>query len=216
MINCVILDCDGTMFDTERLAKQAYEDFARSYSIELDQDFWRGICGTGLKFAMPQINRFPAIRDNIKTVMKMRLDYITEGAMSEKDALVKPGLFELLDACKKNNVKIAIASSSHFEYVKMLLDHMTREFEFDFILCGDMVKNKKPDPEIFNTVIENLHVNPAETLILEDSLMGLIASKKANALAGFIEDCVEKNDEIDQLLDYDFASFYDVIPLVQQ
>ncbi|MPN57206.1 hypothetical protein SDC9_204900 [bioreactor metagenome] len=46
--------------------------------------------------------------------------------------------------------------------------------------------------------------------------MGLIASKKANALAGFIEDCVEKNDEIDQLLDYDFASFYDVIPLVQQ
>lgn len=215
MIKCVILDCDGTMFDTERLAKKAYEDFAMQHSIELDQAFWRGICGTGLEFARPQINRFPVIADNIKTIQKMRLDYIYEGAQSKKNALVKPGLFELLEACKQKKIKVAIASSSHFDYVKMLLNHMDKDFKFDFILCGDMVKHKKPDPEIFNTVIQQLAVKPEETLILEDSLMGLLAIKRAHAQAGFIKDCVEKNDEIEELLDYEFDTFFDVIPLIK-
>ncbi|SJZ79281.1 HAD family hydrolase [Anaerorhabdus furcosa] len=206
MIKCVILDCDGTMFDTERLAKKAYEDFASQHGVNLDQEFWRGICGTGLEFAKPQLDRFPIIRDNIKEISALRLKNITHGSAS-KDNLVKKGLYDLLDYCKENQIKVAIASSSHFDYVNMLLDHMSKPYEFDFILCGDMITHKKPDPEIFNTVIEKLNVKPEETLILEDSLMGLIAAKEANAIAGFIEDQVIKNEKIEELLDVEFPDF---------
>lgn len=214
MINCVIFDCDGTMFDTEVLAKKAYVDFAQAHEIELDQTFWAGICGTGMKEAQPQINRFAPIRDNIELISKNRLVNITQGA-SIKDALVKKGLYPLLDYCKANNIKIAIASSSHLEYVHMLLNHMSKSYEFDYIICGDMITNKKPDPEIFNKAIELLQVDPANALILEDSKMGLIAGKAAGAINGFIEDCVYKDDEIIELMDYEFNDFHDVIELLE-
>ncbi|MEG0176511.1 MAG: HAD family phosphatase [Anaerorhabdus sp.] len=211
MIKCVIFDCDGTMFDTERLAKKAYEDYALNHGIHLNQEFWNGICGTGLEYATPTLKQYPIIFDNIETVLKLRLANITEGAQSQKDALVKKGLYELLDYCKSHQILIAIASSSHLNYVMMLLDHMSRKIEFDTILCGDMITHKKPNPEIFTTVMDKLNVSPNETLVLEDSLMGLLAAKAANATAGFIEDCVTKNEKIEELLDVEFSDFTEVI-----
>ena len=215
MINCVIFDCDGTMFDTEVLAKKAYSDFAAQHQIELDQEFWAGICGTGMKEAQPQINRFAPIRDNIEIISKNRLENITQGAVIT-DALVKKGLYPLLDYCKSNGIKIGIASSSHLAYVHMLLNHMSKQYDFDCIICGDMITNKKPDPEIFNKAIELLQVDPANALILEDSKMGLIAGKAAGAINGFIEDCVRKDNDIIELLDYEFNDFLDVIELLKK
>ncbi|MEG0076447.1 HAD family hydrolase [Anaerorhabdus sp.] len=207
MIKCVIFDCDGTMFDTEKLAKKAYEDFASAHDVVLDQEFWGGICGTGYEYAKPQLERYPVIAENLSKIAANRLHNITQGALFAKDNLVKKGLYELLDYCKANQIKVAIASSSHLEYVTMLLNHMSKPYEFDFILCGDMITHKKPDPEIFNTVVEKLGVKPEETLVLEDSIMGLIAAKRANTIAGFIEDCVIKNEKIEELLDVEFPDF---------
>lgn len=43
---------------------------------------------------------------------------------------------------------------------------------FDLILAGDDVKNKKPDPEIYNAARARLGVDPARCLVIEDSMVG--------------------------------------------
>ncbi len=42
---------------------------------------------------------------------------------------------------------------------------------FTGIVCGDMVQNSKPDPEIYLKACELLEANPSECYALEDSKM---------------------------------------------
>jgi beta-phosphoglucomutase-like phosphatase (HAD superfamily) len=50
---------------------------------------------------------------------------------------------------------------------------------FSLLLAGDMVKAKKPSPEIYNTAAEELGVSPEECLVIEDSRNGLVAADAA-------------------------------------
>lgn len=50
---------------------------------------------------------------------------------------------------------------------------------FDLILAGDDVKNKKPDPEIYNTARARLGLPANRCLVVEDSMVGLRAARGA-------------------------------------
>jgi beta-phosphoglucomutase-like phosphatase (HAD superfamily) len=49
----------------------------------------------------------------------------------------------------------------------------------DLILAGDIVKHKKPDPEIYTLAYSQLGVAPAECLVIEDNRNGLLAATGA-------------------------------------
>jgi len=49
------------------------------------------------------------------------------------------------------------------------------------VLAGDVVKNKKPDPEIYNMALEKLGLKPDEVIVVEDSKNGVKAAKAALA-----------------------------------
>jgi HAD superfamily hydrolase (TIGR01509 family) len=48
------------------------------------------------------------------------------------------------------------------------------------IFAGDVVKNKKPAPDIYNLAAESLHLDPRACWVVEDSSIGLRAAKSAN------------------------------------
>jgi hypothetical protein len=68
--------------------------------------------------------------------------------------------------------------------MKLILTKMGIIDYFDMILGNNDVINPKPSPEIYNTVMSRENIQPNETLILEDSLIGLEAaySSKAHVL----------------------------------
>ncbi len=47
------------------------------------------------------------------------------------------------------------------------------------MLAGDVVQNKKPDPEIYNLALAKLGLKPEEVFVVEDSRNGVKASKAA-------------------------------------
>ena len=50
---------------------------------------------------------------------------------------------------------------------------------FDLILTGEDVKEGKPDPEVYITSMKALNVKPNETIVFEDSDIGIEAAVKA-------------------------------------
>jgi len=50
---------------------------------------------------------------------------------------------------------------------------------FEVIGAGDMVKAKKPAPDIYRYVLDALKLSPAECVALEDSRNGLLAAQGA-------------------------------------
>jgi beta-phosphoglucomutase-like phosphatase (HAD superfamily) len=86
------------------------------------------------------------------------------------------------EAIADGNIKLAICSTSNERAVNSVAQVMLgpdRKARFNAILAGDVVSNKKPDPEIYNLAVEKLGVKPEECVVVEDSRNGLLAARGA-------------------------------------
>ena len=61
---------------------------------------------------------------------------------------------------------------------------------FDYILCGDQVTKRKPHPETYLKVLDYFKVDSKQTLVLEDSLVGVEAAYRAGTMCIMIPDLI--------------------------
>jgi putative hydrolase of the HAD superfamily len=91
-----------------------------------------------------------------------------------------PGVRDYLEEARRLGLRMAIASSSP----RTWLDHFLEPYDLaryvQVVVTGDTVSQVKPSPEIFNTALQKLSVNPEEAVVFEDSYKGLKAAKAAN------------------------------------
>ncbi len=80
---------------------------------------------------------------------------------------------------------------------------------FDLIITGDEVKRKKPDPEIYQTIMRHYRAQPRECLVFEDSYTGVLASKNAGIEVINIYDKYADLDrsKIDAIADYSIPNY---------
>ena len=93
------------------------------------------------------------------------------------------GVKELLETVSKNKRRLANATSTIRDNVDLLLKsclNKNPEGFFSFISIGELVKKKKPSPDLFKLVLSEMKLELEECLALEDSRMGLISAKGAN------------------------------------
>lgn len=82
---------------------------------------------------------------------------------------------------KENKKYTALATTASPNGVYGILKEFNLNGLFDLILTGDDIENKKPDPEIFFKCMEHFKVSEKESIIFEDSRVGLEAANKTNA-----------------------------------
>ena len=73
--------------------------------------------------------------------------------------------------------KIALGSSSR--NAKIILKKVALEEAFDAISDGTNISKSKPDPEVFLKAAEYLDLQPEECIVVEDSVFGIEAGKRA-------------------------------------
>jgi beta-phosphoglucomutase len=89
------------------------------------------------------------------------------------------GAVELLDALKAAGFALAVGSSGPPENVEVVLRGLGRARLFDAVVNGREVACGKPDPEVFLKAAEKLGVEPGRCAVVEDSLAGLEAARRA-------------------------------------
>lgn len=92
-----------------------------------------------------------------------------------------PGVKELLRKVKLSGRKVGLASSSKNAGTVIRLIQM--EKEFDAVVDGTMIKNSKPDPEIFLLAASKLNTPPSECVVFEDAEAGVAAAINAGMKA---------------------------------
>ena len=90
-------------------------------------------------------------------------------------------MINFIRKAKASGLKTAIASTAQRGNLMNVLKHLQLEDLFDMIIAGDAVKKGKPDPEIYITSMSLLEVSPMETLIFEDTEVGLMAAEESGA-----------------------------------
>lgn len=108
----------------------------------------------------------------------------------EKEVPVKPGLYEMLNFLEQHHIKTAVATTTRRELTEERLKRVGVYDRFDYVLCGDEVINRKPDPEIYLSVLKEMDTDARNALVLEDSVVGVEAAYRAGI------DCIQVPDII--------------------
>jgi HAD superfamily hydrolase (TIGR01509 family) len=95
---------------------------------------------------------------------------------------LRPGVERLLREARSVGLRLAIASTTTPENVTTLLTATLGGDSiawFDVIASGDIVARKKPAPDIYEYVLQELGLAAAQCLAIEDSQSGLAAARAA-------------------------------------
>ena len=214
MIKAVIFDMDGTMLDTEHVKEEGLKHVGETLNVKIDDQTLtqiRGTNNTRLKEIL--CNKFEGL--NVEKLLETREKYV-EKYFENNPIEPKKGLLELLEFLKNHDYKMAVASSSNLEVIKKYLKKVGVIDYFDIIMGGDLVKNGKPDPEIYSKCIEQLNLSREECIGVEDTANGVLSIHRAGMKPIMIPDLENPSEEIENLVYAKLESLADVIPLLKE
>ncbi len=208
-INGVIFDQDGLLFDTERISIKAWDLAGNELGFHLEESFLCTIRGANANDAARRFKeRFGDEYDFLK--LRGRKQEIFVKMLREMEMPVKPGVKELLTYLREKGYKIAMATASAREYSMDNLRLAGIDEFFDHVITGDMVKEAKPNPEIFLKAAEALGEKPENCLVLEDSLNGVEAGIKGGFVTVMVPDLTQPDEELRQRVDRVCGSLLEV------
>lgn len=189
-----IFDMDGLMIDTEKLLVKYWRQAAAEFGYEMTFEHVLGIRSLSRKYSVPKLkgifgDEFPF--DEVRSLrIRLMNEYIDKNGFD-----IKKGLFELLDYLKSKEIKIAVATATSRDRAVMYLERINALQYFDAVICGDMVKNGKPEPDIYLTAAAELGLPPEECAAFEDSPNGLKSAYAAGCKAVMIPDLSQPDSE---------------------
>ncbi len=186
-LSAVLFDVDGTLADTERDGHRTAFNQA-FHELHLDWEWDVDLYGTLLQITggkerirfyienyAPSFLNKHNLDEWIAQIHKVKTEHFLN-LLKEGKIPLRPGVERLLGELRRNNIKIAIATTTTHENVSTLLQCTLGENAlewFDVIGAGDIVAKKKPAPDIYQWVLNQLKL-PAEACIaVEDSENGL-------------------------------------------
>lgn len=175
-IKLVITDFDGTLVGTFQANYHAYCEAFRQVGLTLTEEQYRKCYGL----------RFDAFMDAMgidDADVRKRIRSIKGECYPDHFGLLKvnQSLLDFIRMFRQGGGKTAVASTARGKNLTNALNHIGATDDFDLILAGEDVKEGKPSPEIYNTVMQRMGVTPDQTLIFEDSPVGLQAAEAAGA-----------------------------------
>ena len=191
-----IFDMDGTLLNTERFYTQGWLETADKFGVERNPELAKAMSGSAVT-DMPEImHRFYPGIDAAK-YLSIVVDFVK--SESEKTLELMPGVKEILEYFKSQNVVMAVASSSLKNVVDANLTRTGIRDYFKVVIGGNQIKNGKPAPDIFLKAAEELGVAPDDCYVFEDSLNGVRAGHAAGASTIMIPDQAEPTEEIKKI-----------------
>jgi HAD superfamily hydrolase (TIGR01509 family) len=185
MIKACILDMDGVIVDTEPIQLEAFRLFLNDYQIQVGQDFLQSLVGYSIQDNMIDIKQqfFHHQAFDIPSAIRRRNEFYLKMIAQQK---LEPlaGVMDLISFCQQKDLKLALASSSDQQQVDTIMNRLVNNFRtvFDVVVTGDDVHNKKPAPDIYLRVVEQLELAPTSCLAFEDSRAGVESAKAAGVI----------------------------------
>ena len=224
MLQAVIFDMDGVIFDSEQSIIDCWIPIAEKY---------------GIRDVVPQCLKCIGITETESAKVFREVygqDFPYEKIRKEVNAMyrefcdagklpMKKGVTELLGFLKEKDVRIALASSGDRKHVERLLGNADILDYFEAIAGGDMVARGKPAPDVFLKALEELNrmrrengdtdvreteIQPADCLVIEDSYQGIRAACAAGMPVVMVPDLLPPTEECSEKTEAVFTSLEEV------
>lgn len=92
---------------------------------------------------------------------------------------LRPGVLRFMKGINDRGLTLGICTTSNQRAARAVAQGPLGEVDIAFVLAGDVVNRKKPDPEIYNLALERTGLSPADCVVVEDSHNGAVAARAA-------------------------------------
>ena len=188
-MKALIFDCDGVLVDTEkdghRVAfNRAFKEFGlgTEWNVPYYGELLRIAGGKERMHHHFETHGWPAAAGDehaefVAELHKLKTAIFTD-IVAGGGLPLRPGVLRIVDEAVAARMRLGVCTTSNPRSVDGVLDLMgpERKARFEFVLAGDVVSRKKPDPEIYDLAQATLRLPPAQCVVIEDSRNGLLAA----------------------------------------
>jgi HAD superfamily hydrolase (TIGR01509 family) len=203
-IKLLIFDLDGVLVDSRKLhydaLNLALKNIDEKYVISLDEHRYK-YDGLPTKKKLQLLTTEKGLNSNLyEEIWKLKQEYtnkLLNDTIKRDDKLIN--IFSIL---KKEGYIIYCASNSIWNTIKTVLLKKEILSFIDYFISNEEVKKPKPSPEIYLSSIIRSSFSAQETLIFEDSPVGLKSAKESGAHVCHIldPDCLTIDKIFDNIL----------------
>ena len=216
MIQGVLFDMDGVLFDTERLSRRLLPQTSKERGYPMSDELFMSLLGTTsalskqlLTAALGQDYPYDDIMDEH---LRQCVDIAKQGLLP-----LKTGVAECMDGLKRRGIRCALATSTQRDVVQQYLSHTPALTNaFDIILCGGEVARSKPAPDIYLEAARRLHLTPDACLGVEDSLNGLKSLTAAGITSVMVPDLLPFSQAFHGVARYVIPDLTRLCPLIDR
>ena len=170
-----IFDLDGTLFDTGEANFYAYKEALMLYGIKIEYDYFVSNCnGKHYKEFLPHIMKSQAY---IEEVHKAKKECYSKYLDKVK---INLHLFEIINSIKKHYHICIVTTASRRNTIEILKYHKCEDL-FELLVTQEDVCNVKPNPEGFLKAMNYFEKEAKNTMIFEDSSVGIEAARRTGA-----------------------------------
>lgn len=182
MVKGVIFDLDGVLVSTDELHFEAWKRLAEELGIDKfskeDNKKQKGV--SRMESLEVVLNKGSKIyNQEMKEVFAERKNIYYRELLEELDErAILPGVKECIKMLKSKGILIGVGSVS--KNAPLILEKTGLLPYINQVSCGLDITKSKPDPEVFEVAANKLGLKYENCLVIEDSLVGIIAGKAAH------------------------------------
>ena len=200
MIQGVIFDLDGTLFDSMFIWDTAGENYLRSIGKEPESDLQKVLKPMSLLQSAQYIREKYDIPLSVEEIMD-GVNRTVEGFYFHSTQ-PKPGVIDFLEELHRRNIKMCIATATDRYQVEAALQRCKMRHFFSEIFTCTEVGSGKDRPDIFRKAMEHLQTDRSNTAVVEDAYHAAFTAKQDGFLVVGVYDSYEsRQQELLQLAD---------------
>jgi len=194
-LEAILWDMDGVLADTERDAhRPAFNQAFQELGLETEWSVERygkllevgggkeRMTAHWTEVGWPE--SFPeddeGRQEQVKALHLRKTDIFNE-MIQAANVPLRPGVLRVVDEAIAKGLQLAVCSTSNEKAVRNLVQTLMgpERAQYFSIFAGDMVKRKKPAPDVYLMAVEQMGLDKSKTVIVEDSHIGLGAALAA-------------------------------------
>lgn len=183
-LKAVFLEFSGVIVDDEEIDRELIAEILLGENLRADDDDYTKYCrGRSDRACLQDIlaNRGRILSDEyLDRLLKTKAKKYRQKVAQLTDLPVAPHLIEFLSQLKQQNIAVGLVTGAVRSEVEYILDKIELSQYFALIVAGDDLKESKPEPEPFLLAANQLNLQPAECLAIEDNPIGIEAAKRAH------------------------------------
>lgn len=170
---------DGVLVNSEPFYVEVEQHNFQRLGINVSHDEHITYQGTATDRMWKIVIEKHGLSQTVEELVEMTNSIVTPYFQNLKTIETMPGVLRFIQHLSKENILLAVASSSHKEVIEIILEKTGLKKYFPIVVDSQLAGSSKPEPDIFLLAAKKLGISPEKCIVIEDSTNGIKAAKSA-------------------------------------